>query len=149
MIIVCVLQHAVHLRAGVKFGDVSMEDTMLKDGLTDAFHNYHMGITAENIADKYGLTRDEQDAFAADPVRLAVLDRPRVEPEQPPRLLVDVDRDVGRGLLACVLLVDRTFAATLEDGAVSLLDYVDRVRLIPQTLFDGTLLGAAYSQFPK
>ena len=65
MIIVCVLQHAVHLRAGVKFGDVSMEDTMLKDGLTDAFHNYHMGITAENVAKKYNVSRTQQDEFAA------------------------------------------------------------------------------------
>jgi len=58
-------KHAVHLRAGVKFGDVSMEDTMLKDGLTDAFHNYHMGITAENVAKKYNVSRTQQDEFAA------------------------------------------------------------------------------------
>ena len=59
-------KHAVPMRAGVKFGDVSMEDTMLKDGLTDAFNNYHMGITAENIVKKYSLTREEQDMFAAE-----------------------------------------------------------------------------------
>jgi len=59
-------KHAVSMRAGVKFGDVSMEDTMLKDGLTDAFNNYHMGITAENIVKKYSLTREEQDMFAAE-----------------------------------------------------------------------------------
>jgi len=58
-------RHTVAMRAGVKFGDVSMEDTMIKDGLTDAFHNYHMGITAENVAKKYSLTRAEQDEFAA------------------------------------------------------------------------------------
>jgi len=58
-------RHCVAVRAGVKMGDVSMEDTMIKDGLTDAFHKYHMGITAENVAKKYSLTREEQDEFAA------------------------------------------------------------------------------------
>jgi len=58
-------KHCVHMRPGVKFGDVGLEDTMLKDGLTDAFHKYHMGITAENVAKKYSLSREEQDEFAA------------------------------------------------------------------------------------
>jgi acetyl-CoA C-acetyltransferase len=57
--------HAVALRAGVKMGDAPLIDTMLKDGLIDAFHGYHMGITAENVATKFGLTREDQDAFAA------------------------------------------------------------------------------------
>ncbi|MCO4317541.1 acetyl-CoA C-acetyltransferase [Phyllobacterium sp. 21LDTY02-6] len=56
--------HCAHLRAGVKMGDYKMIDTMIKDGLTDAFHGYHMGITAENIARKWQLTREEQDNFA-------------------------------------------------------------------------------------
>jgi acetyl-CoA C-acetyltransferase len=56
--------HCAHLRAGVKMGDFKMIDTMIKDGLTDAFHGYHMGITAENIARQWQLSRDEQDAFA-------------------------------------------------------------------------------------
>jgi acetyl-CoA C-acetyltransferase len=56
--------HCAHLRAGVKMGDFKMVDTMIKDGLTDAFHGYHMGITAENVARQWQLTRDEQDAFA-------------------------------------------------------------------------------------
>lgn len=56
--------HAAHLRAGQKMGDMSFADTMVKDGLTDAFHNYHMGITAENVAEKYQITRDDQDQFA-------------------------------------------------------------------------------------
>jgi acetyl-CoA C-acetyltransferase len=56
--------HCAHLRGGVKMGDFKMIDTMIKDGLTDAFHGYHMGITAENIARQWQLTRDEQDAFA-------------------------------------------------------------------------------------
>lgn len=58
-------RHCVAVRAGVKMGDVSMEDTMIKDGLTDAFHKYHMGITAENVAKKFSLSREEQDEFAA------------------------------------------------------------------------------------
>jgi acetyl-CoA C-acetyltransferase len=56
--------HCQHLRAGIKMGDFKMIDTMIKDGLTDAFHGYHMGITAENIAKQWQLTRDDQDAFA-------------------------------------------------------------------------------------
>ncbi len=57
--------HASYLRAGVKMGDLGLIDTMIKDGLWDAFHGYHMGATAENVASKYQITRDEQDAFAA------------------------------------------------------------------------------------
>lgn len=56
--------HCAHLRNGVKMGDFKMVDTMLKDGLTDAFYGYHMGITAENIAKQWELSRDEQDQFA-------------------------------------------------------------------------------------
>jgi len=56
--------HALHLRAGTKFGDVPMIDTMIKDGLWDVFNNYHMGITAENVAAKFGITREMQDQFA-------------------------------------------------------------------------------------
>jgi acetyl-CoA C-acetyltransferase len=56
--------HCQHLRAGIKMGDFKMIDTMIKDGLTDAFHGYHMGITAENVARQWQLTRDDQDAFA-------------------------------------------------------------------------------------
>lgn len=63
--------HAQALRAGAKMGDVTLVDTMLKDGLTDAFHNYHMGITAENLAEKYGITREEQDVFSVRSQNLA------------------------------------------------------------------------------
>ena len=56
--------HCAHLRSGVKMGDFKMVDTMIKDGLTDAFHGYHMGVTAENIAKKWQLSRDDQDQFA-------------------------------------------------------------------------------------
>lgn len=56
--------HCAHLRAGTKMGDMKMVDTMIKDGLTDAFYGYHMGTTAENVARQFQLTREEQDAFA-------------------------------------------------------------------------------------
>ncbi|HWL48105.1 MAG TPA: beta-ketoacyl synthase N-terminal-like domain-containing protein, partial [Sphingomonadaceae bacterium] len=56
--------HAQHLRAGAKMGAVTLVDTMLSDGLTDVFNGYHMGITAENLAERYQITRAEQDAFA-------------------------------------------------------------------------------------
>ena len=57
--------HCAHLRDGRKLGDMNFIDTMLKDGLWDAFNGYHMGNTAENVAQKWQLTREEQDAFAA------------------------------------------------------------------------------------
>ena len=56
--------HMVHLRNGKKLGDIEMTDTMIKDGLWDAFHGYHMGVTAENVAEKFQITRKEQDKFA-------------------------------------------------------------------------------------
>ena len=56
--------HAIHLRNGKKLGDAELIDTMIKDGLWDAFNGYHMGITAENVAEKYQITREEQDKFA-------------------------------------------------------------------------------------
>jgi len=57
-------QHGAHLRNGVKMGDFKLVDTMLRDGLTDVFAGYHMGQTAENVAAKWQLSRDEQDRFA-------------------------------------------------------------------------------------
>jgi acetyl-CoA C-acetyltransferase len=56
--------HCAHLRNGVKMGDTGLVDTMIKDGLWDAFNGYHMGNTAENVAKQYQITRDEQDQFA-------------------------------------------------------------------------------------
>jgi acetyl-CoA C-acetyltransferase len=56
--------HAQSLRPGTKMGDLSLVDTMIKDGLTDVFNGYHMGITAENLAEQYQVTRAEQDEFA-------------------------------------------------------------------------------------
>ena len=63
--------HAAQLRNGQKMGSLELVDTMLKDGLWDAFHGYHMGNTAENVAQKYQLTRQEQDEFAANSQRKA------------------------------------------------------------------------------
>ncbi len=57
--------HCAHLRSGVKMGDFAMVDTMIKDGLWDAFNGYHMGTTAENVAKQYQITRQQQDEFAA------------------------------------------------------------------------------------
>jgi acetyl-CoA C-acetyltransferase len=56
--------HCQHLRNGVKMGNVEFVDTMIKDGLWDAFNGYHMGTTAENVAQKYQITRSQQDEFA-------------------------------------------------------------------------------------
>jgi acetyl-CoA C-acetyltransferase len=56
--------HALNLRNGTKMGDAAMVDTMVKDGLIDAFHGYHMGNTAENIANRWQITREDQDRFA-------------------------------------------------------------------------------------
>jgi acetyl-CoA C-acetyltransferase len=56
--------HSIRMRDGQKLGDTQLIDTMIKDGLWDAFHNYHMGATAENVAEKFQVTREEQDKFA-------------------------------------------------------------------------------------
>ena len=57
--------HCMHLRDGTKMGTAQLVDTMVKDGLWDAFNDFHMGTTAENVAEKWQLTREDQDAFAA------------------------------------------------------------------------------------
>ena len=56
--------HALHLRNGTRMGDAQMIDTMIRDGLWDAFNGYHMGTTAENVAEKFQITREQQDEFA-------------------------------------------------------------------------------------
>jgi acetyl-CoA C-acetyltransferase len=56
--------HAAHMRNGTKMGPLEFNDTMIKDGLTDVFNQYHMGITAENVAEKWQITRQQQDEFA-------------------------------------------------------------------------------------
>ena len=58
--------HVVHLRNGKKLGDTELVDSMIKDGLWDAFNGYHMGITAENVAQQFQVTRKDQDKFAFD-----------------------------------------------------------------------------------
>ena len=63
--------HAQNLRGGTKMGEVSLVDTMVKDGLTDVFNGYHMGITAENLAEQYQVTRADQDAFSVRSQNLA------------------------------------------------------------------------------
>jgi acetyl-CoA C-acetyltransferase len=63
--------HCQALRQGAKMGDVSLIDTMIKDGLTDVFNGYHMGITAENLAEQYQIGREEQDTFAVRSQNLA------------------------------------------------------------------------------
>ncbi|UPY36796.1 acetyl-CoA C-acetyltransferase [Sediminicoccus sp. KRV36] len=63
--------HCAQMRSGTKMGSLELVDTMLRDGLMDAFHGYHMGNTAENVAQKYQLTRQEQDEFAANSQRKA------------------------------------------------------------------------------
>jgi acetyl-CoA C-acetyltransferase len=67
--------HCQTLRQGAKMGDVSLIDTMIKDGLTDVFNGYHMGITAENLAEQYQIGREEQDAFAVRSQNLAEMAR--------------------------------------------------------------------------
>jgi acetyl-CoA C-acetyltransferase len=63
--------HAQNLRGGTKMGNLSLVDTMISDGLTDVFNNYHMGITAENLAEQYQITREMQDVFAVRSQNLA------------------------------------------------------------------------------
>jgi acetyl-CoA C-acetyltransferase len=63
--------HCIHLRNGTKMGDAQLVDTMIKDGLWDAFNGYHMGNTAENVAERWQITREQQDAFAANSQRKA------------------------------------------------------------------------------
>ena len=58
-------------RTGLRLGHAQLEDSLIRDGLWDAFNDYHMGITAENLAERYGITREQQDAFAADSQRKA------------------------------------------------------------------------------
>ena len=63
--------HCAYLRAGQKMGPLEFVDTMIKDGLWDEFHGYHMGTTAENVAQKWQITREQQDQFAAESQRKA------------------------------------------------------------------------------
>ena len=62
--------HALHLRNGTRMGDAQMIDTMIRDGLWDAFNGYHMGTTAENVAEKFQITREQQDEFRSEERRV-------------------------------------------------------------------------------
>ena len=64
--------HVVHIRDSKKLGDISMTDSMIKDGLWDAFYDYHMGMTAENVATKFQVTRQDQDKFALESQEKAI-----------------------------------------------------------------------------
>ena len=75
--------HCQVLRAGTKMGNVSLVDTMMSDGLIDAFGGYHMGITAENVARQFGISRDQQDAFALASQRKAAAAQARPHPAKP------------------------------------------------------------------
>ena len=64
--------HFINMRNGVKLGDAKLQDTMIVDGLMDVYNQYHMGVTAENVAQKFQITRKDQDAFASASQRKAI-----------------------------------------------------------------------------
>ena len=74
-------------RDGLRFGHASLQDSMILDGLWDAFNDYHMGITAENLADAFDISRERQDAFAAGSQRKAAVSVP--QGKKPPRVVTD------------------------------------------------------------
>jgi acetyl-CoA C-acetyltransferase len=82
--------HAAYLRAGQKMGDLSFIDTMIRDGLWDAFNGYHMGMTAENVAREWQITREEQDRFA-------VASQNKAEAAKKGDTLVDTDEYIRDG----------------------------------------------------
>jgi acetyl-CoA C-acetyltransferase len=87
------------VRNGIKMGNINMLDHMVCDGLTDAFNNYHMGITAENIAEKYSISREEQDAFAYSSQQKAIK---------------AVDADVFKGEVVPVSIVTKKETITFD-----------------------------------
>lgn len=130
-------------RNGQRMGDWNMVDTMIKDGLWDAFNDYHMGVTAENIVDKYGISREEQDEFAAASQQKAVAARSagyfdgQIVPVSIPQrkgdpLVVDKDENPrdgvtadGLGKLRPAFKKDGTVtagnASSLNDGAAAVI----------------------------
>ncbi|MFB9948860.1 acetyl-CoA C-acetyltransferase [Rhizobium puerariae] len=119
--------HAVHLRSGVKMGGAGLVDTMLNDGLTDAFGRYHMGITAENIAQKYQISREDQDIFAANSQNKAEVannaERFREEiapvtvPSRKGDVLVDEDEHIRPG--TTVEALSKLKPAFIKEGSVT------------------------------
>ncbi len=95
------------VRSGIKMGEQPMRDHMLYDALTDAFAGYHMGITAENVAEKYGITREEQDAFALESQKKAIAAQdqgkfkqeivPVIIPNRKGDIIFEVDEYINRG----------------------------------------------------
>ena len=119
--------HAQQLRTGHKMGDVALIDTMIKDGLWDAFNGYHMGQTAENIADKWGITREAQDEFAlasqhkAEAAqkagRFAEEIAPVVIPGKKGDVVVDQDEYIRHG--ATLELMQKLRPTFAKDGSVT------------------------------
>ncbi|MCP5153680.1 MAG: acetyl-CoA C-acetyltransferase [Ectothiorhodospiraceae bacterium] len=119
--------HCIHLRNGQKLGDTQLVDTMLKDGLLDVFNGYHMGNTAENVAERWQITREEQDAFAAASQQKAeaAMKAGRFKDEIVPvtiktrkgDVVVDTDEHPKHGTTAEVLAKLR--AAFAKDGTVT------------------------------
>ena len=130
-------------RTGLRLGHAQLEDSLIRDGLTDAFHDYHMGITAENLAEKYAITREQQDAFAAASQEKAIdavatgRFRDEITPIEIPQrkgdpVVVDTDEQPRAGTTADALAKlkpafrkDGTItagnASTINDGAAVLL----------------------------
>ncbi|HMI41857.1 MAG TPA: acetyl-CoA C-acetyltransferase [Sphingomicrobium sp.] len=119
--------HAQALRAGAKMGDVSLIDTMIKDGLMDVYNGYHMGITAENLAEQYQIGREEQDAFSlrSQTLAAAARDAGRFDAEIAPvtikgrkgDTIVSKDEFIRDGTTAEALAALR--AAFKKDGSVT------------------------------
>ena len=130
-------------RTGLRLGHAQLEDSLIRDGLTDAFHDYHMGITAENLAEKYAITREQQDAFAAASQEKAIdavatgRFRDEITPIEIPQrkgdpVVVDTDEQPRAGTTADALAklkpafrkdgtVTAGNASTINDGAAVLL----------------------------
>jgi len=120
--------HCTNLRAGTKFGDTTLVDTLIRDGLWDAFHGYHMGKTAENIAAQWKITRNEQDEFAFQSQRKAADAQaagrfaeeitPVVVPGRKSDTVVEKDEDIRPDTTPEVLAKLRTSFAK-ENGTVT------------------------------
>ena len=130
-------------RTGLRLGHAQLEDSLIRDGLTDAFHDYHMGITAENLAERYGITREAQDTFAAASQEKAINAiatgrfRDEITPIEIPQrkgdpVVVDTDEQPRAGTTADALAklkpafrkdgtVTAGNASTINDGAAVLL----------------------------
>ena len=130
-------------RTGLRLGHAQLEDSLIRDGLTDAFHDYHMGITAENLAEKYAITREQPDAFAAASQEKAIdavatgRFRDEITPIEIPQrkgdpVVVDTDEQPRAGTTADALAklkpafrkdgtVTAGNASTINDGAAVLL----------------------------